>query len=138
MQNKAKYYRLLRAVTKKHAWEPWILYNLDAVEETATWTNEKISAVRRLMNETERYIALKLPKITHKGVVETIFKQPYCRIRNLQDAGIAERQTASVYLKQFCAIGVLKEIAKGRDKLFLHPKFVDLLSKNDNKFTEYK
>jgi len=39
-----------------------------------------------------------------------LFKQPYCRIANVVDAGLAKRQTASVYLKSLAEIGVLREL----------------------------
>lgn len=41
--NKADYYRLLLAVTRDDAWEPWLLYMLRAVEDTAAWTTTKIA-----------------------------------------------------------------------------------------------
>src|SRR4051812_48154382 len=41
--NKADYYRLLLAVTREQAWEPWILYVLTGVEQTARWTTQKIA-----------------------------------------------------------------------------------------------
>lgn len=44
-------------------------------------------------------------------------------------AGIAKRQTASVYLKRLCEIGVLKEIKAGREKLFVNPAFLELLGR---------
>jgi len=49
---KADYYRLLQAVTARGRWEDWILYMLDAVEETARWTTAKIHAIRELMQIT--------------------------------------------------------------------------------------
>jgi len=45
------YYQLLREVTENQAWEPWILYMLEAVESTATFTREIILAIRNLMDE---------------------------------------------------------------------------------------
>jgi hypothetical protein len=54
--------------------------------------------------------------------------QPYCRIRNVVDAGIAERQTAAVYLKQLAGAGVLEEIKVGREKLFINPRLMRLLT----------
>lgn len=44
--HKADYYRLLLDVTREQAWEPWLLYMLKAVEETARWTTAKIGAIR--------------------------------------------------------------------------------------------
>ena len=37
-QNKSTYYRLLQETRETNNWEPWILYMLDAVEETAVQT----------------------------------------------------------------------------------------------------
>ena len=137
IQNKAAYYQYLLDVTTDQHWEQWILYMLDAVEQTANWTREKIVAIRNLMEHTADYVRQSLPSIYSRELVEVIFVQPYCRIANLVDADIAKRQTASVYLKQLCEAGVLKEIKVGREKLFIHPKLMRLLTQDTNEFTEY-
>lgn len=54
------------------------------------------------------------------------------RIANLVEAGIAKRQTASVYLKRLVEIGVLQEEQAGREKLFVHPRLIRLLTEEDN------
>jgi hypothetical protein len=66
-----------------------------------------------------------------------LFKQPYCRIANVVDAGLAKRQTASVYLKQLAEIGVLREVTSGRESLFVHPKYVELLTGEENVWVFY-
>ena len=66
-----------------------------------------------------------------------MFQQPYCRIGNLVDAGIAKRQTASVYLKQLCEIGVFMDVKSGRETLFVHPKYIELLSGEENVWVYY-
>jgi hypothetical protein len=66
-----------------------------------------------------------------------LFKQPYCRINNLVSTGIAKRQTASVYLKQLCDCGVLKEVRSGRETLFVHPKYIELLTGEENVWVYY-
>jgi hypothetical protein len=43
-----------------------------------------------------------------------------------------------VYLKALADIGVLKEIKAGREKLFLHPKFLQLLIGDSNDFIHYE
>ena len=135
--NKAEYYRLLLEVTREQAWEKWVMYMLEGVEETCNWTTDKIKAIRELMQHTSQYVAGKLPKIYSWELVEALFKQPYCRINNLVNAGIAKRQTASVYLKQLCEIGVLREIRSGRETLFVHPKYIELLSGEENVWVYY-
>lgn len=124
--HKADYYRLLLAVTREQAWEAWLLYMLQGVQETAQWTTAKIAAIRLLEQETVRQVQQKLPKIYSRELVEIIFTQPYCRIGNLVDAGIAHRQSASKYLKALASIGVLQERQIGKEKIFIHPRLIDI------------
>ncbi|MGB5708436.1 MAG: Fic family protein [Arenicellales bacterium] len=137
IQNKSHYYQNLLEVTTKEAWEQWILYILDAVEQTANWTRDKIIAIRDLMDHTANFVHTELPSIYSRELVELTFIQPYCRIANLVDANISKRQTASVYLKQLSEIGVLQEMKVGREKLFIHPKLMRLLTHDDNDFLPY-
>ncbi len=137
IMNKAAYYRLLKQITHEQDWASWILFILDGVEETCNWTTDKIKAIRELMEHTAEYVQARLPKIYSWEFVALLFQQPYCRIGNLVDAGIAKRQTASVYLKQLCDIGVLKELKSGRETLFVHPKYIELLSGEENVWVYY-
>lgn len=135
--HKADYYRLLLDVTRKDAWEAWLVYILKGVEETATWTTAKIGAVRKLSADTTDYVRRKLPKIYSHELIDVIFEQPYCRIANLVAAGIAGRQAASRYLKALVAAGVLEERTLGKEKLFVHPKLMTLLTRDGNTFKAY-
>jgi Fic family protein len=137
IQNKAAYYRLLQEVTKHEDWGSWIRFILAGVEETCNWTTDKIKAIRELMEHTAEFVHAKLPKTYSWELVEVLFRQPYCRINNLVDADIAKRQTASVYLKQLCEIGILKEIKSGRENLFVHPKYIELLTGEENVWVYY-
>jgi len=137
IQNKAAYYRLLQNVTREQDWAAWILFILNGVEETCRWTTDKIKAIRELMEHTAEYTHDKLPKTYTWELVEVLFKQPYCRIGNLVDAGVAKRQTASVYLKQLCDVGVLKEVKSGRENIFVHPKYIELLTGEENIWVYY-
>lgn len=137
IQNKADYYRLLRKVTSHNAWEEWVLYMLRGVEETAYWTTAKIGAIRKLTSLTAEHMKAKASKIYSLELVHLIFEMPYCRIQNLVEAKICERQAASRYLKQLVEIGVLEEQAAGREKVFLHPKLLALLTRDGNVVPNY-
>lgn len=65
------------------------------------------------------------------------FDQPYCRIASLVERDIAKRQTASVYLKELVNIGVLEERPEGREKLFVHPKLMRLMTRDENEVVTY-
>jgi Fic family protein len=130
IETKSDYYRLLREVTERGAWEAWILYMLEAVEQTANHTGEKILAIRNLLNETLVYARENLPKrVYSKDLIELLFGQPYTKVKFLVDAGIAKRQAAADYLKELEAIGILRAHKIGKENLYLNVKLYDLLSK---------
>jgi len=137
VRNKDAYYQRLLDVTATQNWEDWILFMLQAVEETSLWTTEKIKAIRRLIKYTDQYVREKAPAIHNRDLVDLIFVQPYCRISDLVEADIAERATASKYLKKLGDIGVLFPVKHGREKLFIHPKFLTLLGSDENNFDQY-
>lgn len=137
IRNKADYYRLLFDVTRHQAWEPWVLYMLRGIEDTARWTTTKIAAIRELSTLTIVHVRSAAPKIYSRELVDLIFDRPYCRIHNVVERQIAARQAASRYLKQLVDIGVLREVVIGRDKLFIHPKLMQLLTRDENGVTPY-
>ncbi|MEN6662388.1 MAG: Fic family protein [Phycisphaerae bacterium] len=127
IQNKNQYYRLLRAVTEKGAWEDWILYMLDAVEETARWTAGRIAGIRQLLDETARLCREKLPTVYSRELVELLFVQPYCRIENLVENGIAKRVTASKYLASLEKEGIISGIKVWKETLYVNNGLLELL-----------
>jgi Fic family protein len=136
LATRGDYYRLLARVTSHQDWEPWILYVLTAVEEASRWTAAKITGIRELMKDTTAYVRAAAPRMPH-AVVERIFTQPYIRIANLVEEGIAKRETASIYLRQLRELGIMKEEKVGRDKIFLHWKYIDVLFGEEHSFQPY-
>jgi Fic family protein len=130
-------YRLLLGVTTMDEWEPWVLYMLGAVTETAAWTTAKIRAMKDLHREARKHIQAVAPKIYTRELVDAVFEQPYCRISNLVHAGIAKRQTASTYLAKLADAGVLVETPAGRERLFVHRALLDLLASETHEVPSY-
>ena len=130
LRNKADYYSGLQSITETGAWEPWLLYMLSGVTETARWTMNKIVAARGLLEETTERMRREAGPIYSRELAELVFVRPYCRIAHVVEAGLAKRQTASVYLKELTAIGILREHKMGREKIFLNPAFIDLLKRD--------
>ena len=98
--HKADYYRLLQEVRTKDKWEEWILYMLDAVEQTSLETIELINNISDLMIKTQDKISQDLPKIYSKDLVEILFMHPYTKIDFLVDRLNITRKTASKYLNE--------------------------------------
>lgn len=138
IERKADYYRLLQAVTRDGQWAPWIAYMLDAVADTARWTGAKIDAIRALHDQACEWIRQHSPKTYSRELVDVIFSQPYCRIQNVVEAGIAKRETAARYLRELVDVGVLQEQRMGKEKLFLHPAYLRLLADNTHAVQPYR
>ncbi|EBF2651879.1 Fic family protein [Salmonella enterica subsp. enterica serovar Infantis] len=128
LERRADYYALLRDVTVRQAWEEWVLFMLEGVASTAACTIQKLAQVRALMNSTADYVRKELPKIYSWELIQVLFMQPYCRIENVVGAGLARRQTASVYLKQLVSVGVLDEMVSGREKLYINTRLLNELN----------
>jgi Fic family protein len=126
--NKLNYYNGLRAVTEHSGWESWILYILQGLEQTAIATREKIETIHRLTNELAIVVRSKLPRIYSRDLIEVLFRSPYCKIKYLEEAGIAKRQTASSYLQQLEEIGVLRSVKGGRDIYYVNDPFLKALT----------
>lgn len=137
IQWKADYYRLLLGVTRDEAWEPWVIFILKGIAETALWTTGKIAAIRQLQEDCITHVRQQLPKIYSRELVDAVFEFPYCRISNLVDRGIAKRQTASTYLKELVRIGVLEEKQAGKERLFINPRLLRLLTRERNQTDPY-
>lgn len=128
IENKNGYYSLLKNVTETGDWESWILYILDAVEKTAIFTQNKVETICHLMDETHLLIKEKAPEMaSKKELVEVLFQQPYCKIKFLEEAEIAKRQTASLYLSRLEEVGILTSIKVWREKLYLNMRFYEAL-----------
>jgi Fic family protein len=103
---------------------------LDAIENTATETRDKIVSIRNLIDQTVETGKKKLPsKVYSKELIELLFYQPYTKAQTLVDAGVAERKTAAVYLRELEKAGVLRSRKSGKEVLFLNVKLFHLLSK---------
>lgn len=94
-----------------------------ATIKSSTSRSDKIRAVQALRHAATDFVRARAPTVYSRELVDVLFVQPYCRIQNLVQAGVAKRETASVYLRKLVEIGMLSEIKVGRDKLFLHSNF---------------
>lgn len=129
IKNRAEYYRLLREITYDQDWEPWILYVLEGIEQTAIHTRDKILAIKDLMDKTTESARNQLPgNVFSIELIELLFEHPYTKIQHLIDKRLAKRETASKYLKALETIHILKSQRVGKETLFLNTSLYNLLS----------
>lgn len=127
IENKDEYYNLLNKVTSLRKWEPWMLYMLNAVEETSKYTIKKIQEIDHLQATTLKLVHEKLPQI-RKEVIEKIFEQPYISPKKILDQNIRSINTAKKYLSQMEDLGVMVSEKIGKEIVYLNIDLLNLLS----------
>lgn len=129
IHNKGEYYRLLREVTFNNVWEPWILYILKGIEQTATDTIKQVNSINRLILETIEKVKAEKPQVYSKEFIELLFEHPYSKIEHLEFKGIAKRKTAGKYLSELAEIGILVPQKIGKEIIYINKALYELLKK---------
>jgi Fic family protein len=132
IRKKPQYYELLQRVRTESAWIPWIEFMIMAVEETSRFTMDLTQAIVSLMEQTTEMARQTLLRTTYsKELIELLFVQPYVKIENLVNQGIAERRTASKYLKQLEEIGILGSYKAWKETIYINRPLMELLEKTE-------
>ena len=129
--HKHDYYELLSGVTRDSAWEPWIIYMLEAVRRTADSTAAKIAAIRTVQAELHDQARSASPGGRNADFLAVLFEQPYSRIQIVARRCRVSRQTAASWLTDLASSGILIDYKVGRDRLFLNERFLDVLVRNE-------
>ena len=127
IRNKEDYYYLLNRVTATDIWEKWIIFILQAIEETSLYTINKIEAIDRLFFNTYNLIKKELPHI-RKETVEKVFEQPYISPKKIMDEKIKSLNTAKKYLNQMADLGIMVTKKIGKETIYLNIDLYNLLS----------
>jgi Fic family protein len=126
-QNKASYYRLLQETRISQNWEPWLLYFLEAVEQSSIQTSAMVRGIKNLMMQYKQRIRTDLPKIYSQDLINNLFKHPYTKIDFLvQDLRIT-RQTASKYLDQLIEKELVSLHKLGKENFYINIALRDYL-----------
>lgn len=127
IKHKADYYKKLRGVTENHAWESYILYMLNMIEETSNKGLEHLNKITSTMEKTADEIKKKLPKIYSKDLIEILFRLPYTKRQHLIDENIGNPKTVGNYLHTLEENGFLKSVKVGKEKLYLNERLLKIL-----------
>lgn len=124
------YYRLLLDVTRTGAWEEWILFMLDAVRETSRATLVKVDAIQSLQRSVRDHVR-QTSAGSNSDLLDALFEQPYCRISTVIGRCGVSRPTATKWLNELVAEGVLRDLRFGRDRLFVNHAFFEILLRDE-------
>lgn len=130
LRNRPAYYRLLDATRKTENWEPWILWMLDGVRETAEWianTLERQAAVGERAITRDRKARPRA--ITSDNTIRFVCNRLCCRSTDLVNTGLAANTaTALATLRGIAGTDILQEWPGHTPALFVNAEVVDLWS----------
>jgi Fic family protein len=127
--SKGEYYRLLQHVRDTQEWEGWLIYMLNAVDETAKTTLELIENIRDQMAATKRRLREEFPKLYSQDLLNNLFRHPYTRIDYVQHELGVTRQTAARYLDTLAEAGLVSKHQSGRNNYYINDRLVSLFLK---------
>lgn len=127
-QNKSDYYRLLQAVRVGDAWQEWVLYMLDGIEQTSHQTIVLIQGIKELMQRHKHKLRDELPKIYSQDLINNLFRHPYTKIDFVMSELQVTRKTAAKYLEELVKIGLLSKHKIGKDNYYLNDALYELLT----------
>jgi len=126
--NKSAYYFNLEAVTQLGLWKKWILFMLDAVENTSALTNNLINDIIQQMDSTLTYGKSKIRWYT-KEVNEAIFSQPYIKPKIIGNVlGRSSRTTLSKRMEELVAAKILTPKRDGSEIYYLNDDLIRILA----------
>jgi Fic family protein len=126
-RTKNDYYRLLQSVRETGAWEPWVLYMLDAVASTAKTTLTLVEGIRSQMADAKHRMREQLPKLYSQDLLNNLFRHPYTRIEFVMNELGVQRQTAARYLDVLAQHRFVEKHHAGRSNYYINAALVRLL-----------
>lgn len=119
VRHKPDYYRLLQAVREKDTWEDWVLYLLEAVEQTAGQTITTVQAIKTVLFDYKQRIRAGY-KFYSQDLINNLFMHPYTKIEFVQrDLGVS-RITATKYLEALTEGGFVQKQKIGRGNYYVN------------------
>ena len=125
--NKQEYYQLIQNIHDSGDWESWILYILKGIEEMSESSLRTLKRIDKLFQDIDNEIKSNEPTIYSRELTELIFKNFYTLIKDVQKTLNVTRKTSSNYLYKLVELGILKVEKRGRQKIFINHKLIDIV-----------
>ena len=126
VRTKTDYYRLLQTVRENDTWEDWVLYMLDAVEQTAGQTITTIHAIKTALFDYKHRIRAGF-KFYSQDLINNLFTHPYTKIEFVQRDLKVSRLTATKYIEALADGGFIQKHKVGRSNYYVNVVLNDIL-----------
>ncbi|WP_374088930.1 Fic family protein [Methylomicrobium lacus] len=129
VRTKADYYRLLQTVRVDDDWEAWVLYMLDAVEQTSVQAIATIQAIKAVLLDYKHRIRAGY-KFYSQDLINNLFMHPYTKIEFVQRDLQVSRITATKYLDALAEGGFVRKQKMGRGNYYVNVALNSILMGN--------
>lgn len=127
VRTKSDYYRLLQQVRERDLWEEWVLYILDAVEQTAGETIATITGIKAALMDYKHRIRSGY-KFYSQDLINNLFTHPYTKIEFIERDLKVSRLTATKYLDALCEGGFVAKRKAGRTNYYINLALYPILA----------
>ncbi|MDX1695704.1 MAG: Fic family protein [Ketobacteraceae bacterium] len=128
-RNKGPYYAELQNARVSGQWEPWLIYMLQGISDTAQHTAGLINDIKKLMKSYKRMIRTEQPKMYRQELLNNLFNHPYTKIEFVMEDLQVSRITATKYLDNLVAMGLLKKEKLGRMNYYINQSLFELFTR---------
>jgi len=126
VRTKADYYRLLQSVREEDNWEEWVLYLLNAVEQTAGQTLLTIHAIKKALFDYKHRLRAGY-KFYSQDLINHLFTHPYTKIEFVQRDLQVSRITATNYMNALAAGDFVQKQKIGRANYYINVALTTVL-----------
>ena len=127
LKHKDDYYHLLSGVTQRGAWKPWLMYMMEAVEQTSKHTNQMIDDIIHQQESTLLFAKSKL-KWYSTELNTNLFSQPYIKQKKLGEVlGVTSRTTLVKYAAQLVSLGIVSMKNEGKEVYYVNDDLLRIL-----------
>ncbi len=119
VRTKADYYRLLQTVRVEDRWEDWVLYMLEAIEQTAVQAIATIQVIKTALQDYKHRIRAEY-KFYSQDLINNLFTHPYTKIEFVQRDLQVSRITATKYLEALTEGGFVQKQKLGRGNYYVN------------------
>lgn len=130
VRTKNEYYRGLQQVRDSGNWEPWLLYMLAAVEETARQTIITVGDIKNSFLDYKHRIR-RDHKFYSQDLINNLFAHPYTKIEFIEHDLRVSRVTATRYLDLLTEGGLLEKRRVGRSNYYINVSLWNILTRGE-------
>lgn len=115
-ENRDVYYKLLREVSEKENWIPWISFFLNAVFEQTTLTLERVVKIEKLYKDLKEQMP-EINSIYANSFLDAIFIKPTFTAKSIKKvAKISNNQTLYTVIEKFVEFKIISDATPGKER----------------------